>query len=126
VIERSDSLSPYGGLLGSGLKGIDRNRRVSGSLSPIFYLFLIPSGLLYQKVQRLLAEDETPEESHPPIVKHRWPGPKRPIYGIPASEWPTVVRRIMEQKEPLRTVAAAYGVSRETIRRIICHGQQEA
>ena len=30
-----------------------RNRRVSSSLSPIFYLFLIPSGILYQKVQLL-------------------------------------------------------------------------
>ncbi len=86
---------------------------------------------MYQKVQRLLAEDETPEESHPPVMKHRRPGPKRPIYGIAASEWPTVVRRVVEKKEPLRTVAAAYGVSHETIRRIIRQvlkqrGQQEA
>jgi hypothetical protein len=104
---------------------------VSSSLSPIFYLFLTPAGKLYQKVQRLLAEDEAPEGSHPPVVKHRRPGPKRPIYGIPASEWPTVVRRVVEQKESLRTIAASYGVSHETIRRIIRQvlkqrGQQEA
>ena len=104
---------------------------MSNSLSPIFYLFLIPWGILYQKLQRLLAEDETPEESHPPVMKHRRPGPRRPINGLPASEWPTVVRRVVEQKEPLRTVAAAYGVSHETIRRIIRQvlkqrGQQEA
>jgi Zn-dependent peptidase ImmA (M78 family) len=42
-----------------------------------------------------------------------------------------VVQRVVEQKEPLRTVAAAYGVSHETIRRILLHahkqrGQQEA
>ncbi len=92
---------------------------MSGSLSPIFYLFLIPSGILSQKVQCLLAEDETPEESHLTVLKHRRPGPKRSIYDIPASEWPTVVRRVVEKKEPLRTVAAAYGVSHETIRRII-------
>jgi hypothetical protein len=103
---------------------------VSSSLSPIFYLFLIPSGILYQKVQRLLAEDETPEESHP-LMKQRRPGPKRITYGIPTSEQPTVVQRVVEQKEPLRTLAAAYGVSHETIRRIILHvqkqhGQQEA
>jgi hypothetical protein len=94
---------------------------VSNTLSPIFYLFLIPSGILYQKVQRLLAEDETSEESHPPVMKHRRPGPKRPTYGIPASEWPTVVLRVVEKKEPLRTVTAANGVSHETIRRILIH-----
>ena len=48
-------------------------------------------------------------------------GPKQPNYGIPADLWPTVVQRVVEQKEPLRTVAAAYGVSHETIRRIIRH-----
>jgi Zn-dependent peptidase ImmA (M78 family) len=42
-----------------------------------------------------------------------------------------VVQRVVEQKEPLRTVAAAYGVSYETIRRLLLHiqkprGQQEA
>src|SRR5215471_6064512 len=47
------------GLLGSGPKGIDRNRRVSNALSPIFYLFLIPSGILYQRAQHLLVGDET-------------------------------------------------------------------
>ena len=107
------------------------NRRVSAPLSPILYLFLIPSGVLYQKVQHLLAEDETTEGSHPPVMKHRRLGPKHPTYGIPTSLWPTVVHRVVEQKEPLRTVAAAYGVSYETIRRIVLHvqkqsGQQEA
>jgi len=41
------------------------------------------------------------------------------------------MHRVVEQKEPLRTVAAAYGVSHETIRRLLLHmhqqsGQQEA
>ena len=108
------------------------NRRVSATLSPIFSLFLAPSGKLYQKVQRLLAEDETAEGSHPPIdIKHRRPGPRHPAYGIPAEHWPMVIHRVVEKKEPLRTVAAAYGVSHETIRRIMLHvhkqrGQQEA
>jgi len=99
---------------------------VSNSLSPIFYLFLLLSGILYQKVQHLLAEDEPPE-----VIKHRRPGPKHLSYGIPLSEWPTVVQRMVEQKESLRTVAAAYGVSHETIRRMLLHthqqhGQQDA
>ena len=105
---------------------------MSSSLSPILYLFLIPSGILYQRVQHLLAEDETPEGSHPPVViKHRRPGPKHPKFGIPAELWSTVVQRVVEQKEPLRTVAAAYGVSHETIRRLLFRvqrqrGQQES
>jgi hypothetical protein len=99
---------------------------VSSSLSPIFYLFLIPSGILYQKVLHLLAEDETTEGSHPPVViKHRRPGPKHPKFGIPAELWSTVVHRVLEQKEPLRAVAAAYGVSHETIRRILLHTHQQ-
>ncbi|HCF88064.1 MAG TPA: hypothetical protein DEV72_23010 [Ktedonobacter sp.] len=71
-------------------------------------------------MQRLLAEEETAGGSHPPVViKHRRPGPKNQADGVPASEWPTVLRRVVEQKEPLRTVAAAYGVSHETIRRVV-------
>jgi 5'-3' exonuclease len=64
------------------------------------------------------------------IVGKRRPGPKQPKYGIPIEHWQTVVHRVVEQKEPLRTVAA-YDVSYETIRRIMLHvqkqgGQQEA
>ena len=104
---------------------------MSSSLSPIFYLFLIPAGVLYQKVQHLLAEDEATRRSPPPIVSKRRPGPKQPHYGIPVELWPTVFYRVVEQKEPLRTIAAAYGVSHETIRRIMLRvqkqrGQQEA
>jgi hypothetical protein len=113
-------------------RGTDRNRRVSSPLSPIFPLLLAPAGILYHKVQHLLSEDETAEGSHPPpLIKHRRPGPKHPADGHPASQWPTVVQRVVEKKEPLRTVAAAYGVSPETIRRLLLHthkqdGQQEA
>ena len=91
----------------------------------------MPSRIWYQKAQRLLAEDETPEGSHPPVIKHRRPGPKHLSYSIPTSEWPAVVHRVVEQKKSLRTVAAAYGVSHETIRRMLLHthqqhGQQDA
>jgi hypothetical protein len=104
---------------------------VSASLSPIFYLFLAPSGRLYLKVQDLLAQDKVHGVSPPPLVGKRRPGPKHPAHSIPALEWPIVLHRVLEQKEPLRAVAAAYGVSHETIRRLIraatnVHGQQEA
>ncbi len=110
---------------------LGRNRRVSAPLSPIFYLFLAPAGKLYLKVQHLLAHDETYDASPPPMVGKRRPGPKHPQYGIPTEHWPMVIHRIEEQKEPLRTVVAAYGVSHETIRRLIRaatkgHVQQEA
>ena len=95
-------------------------RRVSSPLSPIFSLFLEPTGRLYHKVQHLLAEEERAEGSPPPaVIKQRRPGPKQPADGLPASHWPIVVHRVVEQKEPLRTVAAAYGVSPETIRRVV-------
>jgi hypothetical protein len=99
---------------------------VSSSLSPIFSLFLAPAGTLYLKVQDVLAHSEAHDDSTPPMVGKRRPGPKHPAYGIPASQWLTVVHRVVEQKEPLRTVAATYGVSHETIRRIMFHGQQAA
>jgi hypothetical protein len=104
---------------------------VSNTLSPIFYLFLAPSGKLYLKVQHLLAGDELVQSSNPPLLKRRQPGPKHPNYGLPADLWPTVLQCVVEQKESLRTVAAAFGVSHETIRRIVLHvqkqcGQQEA
>ena len=79
----------------------------------------------------MLAQDAAHDANPPPIVGKRRPGPKHPIYGIPADHWPMVINRVVEQKEPLRTVAAAYGVSYETIRRLIraatkVHLQQEA
>jgi len=79
----------------------------------------------------MLSDDETTAGSHPPIMNHRRPGPEYPAYGIPADLWPTVMQRVLEQKEPLRTLEASYGVSDETIRRILLHvqkqrGQQES
>ncbi len=65
----------------------------------------------------MLAHDEAYDASPPPIVGKRRPGPKNPNYGIPAEHWPMVIHRIVEQKEPLRTVAAAYGVSLTRFRR---------
>ena len=100
-------------------------KRASNTLSPILYLFLAPSGKLFLKVQQLLREDELVQRNNPPLIKHRRPGPKHPKFGIPAELWPTVVQRVVKQKELLRTVAAEYGVSHETIRRIILHVQKQ-
>ena len=32
------------------------------------------------------------------IIQHRRPGPRNPAYGIPSSEWPTVLKRVLEHK----------------------------
>ena len=76
-------------------------------------------------MQHLLAEDESTGQSHPPLLKHRRPGPKRPNFGIPTELWPTVVYRVVELKDPFRTIAVAYGVSHETIRRILLQAQKQ-
>ena len=99
-------------------------RRVSSPLSPICSLFLAPSGTLYLKVQQVLAHGGTPDASPSPIVGKRRPGPKHPKYGVPTEHWPMIIHRVVEKNEPLRTVAAAYGVSHETIHRIILHVQK--
>jgi hypothetical protein len=98
---------------------------VSNTLSPIFYLFLAPSGKLYLKVQHLLKGDELVQRSKPALIKHRRPGPKHPNYAIPTEHWPMVVHQMVEQKESLRTEAAEYGVSHETIRHIMLHVHQQ-
>jgi len=79
----------------------------------------------------MLAHDEAHDTSPPPIVSKRRPGPKHPKYGIPTEHWPILMQRVVESKKSLRAIAHEYGVSHETIRRIIRHvlkqrGQQEA
>jgi len=108
---------------GATLLFLERNRRVSTTLSPILLLFLVPTGKLYLNVQDVLAHDETQDTSPPPTVGKQRSKPKHPKYGIPAKHWPMVIHCVIEQKEPLRTVAA-YGVAHETIRRILLHTQQ--
>src|SRR5689334_15562248 len=103
----------------------NRNRWVSASLSPIFYLFLAPTGTLYLKVQGVLAHDEAHDVSPPPIVGKRRSRPDHPNYGIPTEHWQMIVHRVVENNEPLRTVAQEYGVSHETSRRTILHVQKQ-
>ncbi len=49
----------------------------------------------------------------------------KPQHGIPSAEWPTVLRRVAENQEPLRKVADDYGVSYETIRRIVIAARRQ-
>src|SRR6266480_7671302 len=93
-----------------------RNRRDSNSLSPVLIHFLAPHGKLYQ---RLLALEQLLGSIPPFLTAQEHPGPREPQHSIPAEEWPKVVRRVSENREPLRQVAADYGVSYETIRRLL-------
>jgi len=56
----------------------------------------------------------------PPVVEIQGrPGPKDIAYGIPEDQWPIVLHRVLENHESYRKVAVDYGVSRETIRRLV-------
>ena len=78
--------------------------------------FVAPHGKLFQ---RLLALERLLGSIPPLLTSQQYAGPREPHYGIPLEEWPNVVRRVMENHESLRQVAAEYGVSHETIRRIL-------
>jgi len=103
-------------------RGTDRNRRASNSLSPVLIHFVAPQGKLFQYLLAL----EQLLGSIPPIVSaQQHPGPCEPHQGIPAEEWPNVVRRVREHHESLRQVAAHYGVSHETVRRLLRNSDKE-
>ena len=84
------------------------------TLSATRLLFREPSGILLLKLQQVV---EAVRKVEVPLAKRR-PGPAKPHYAVPRSDWPDVVRRV-EQGETLRQVAASYSTSYETVRRIL-------
>jgi hypothetical protein len=115
--------------VGSGLKGIDRNRRASNRRSPLARIHLeqLCSGradlLVYQEHAATSSSLIDPFSSalDDPIVVSLADHPQAvpdPRWKIPPSEWATVLQRV-EQGEPLRHIACDYGVSYETIRRVL-------
>ena len=78
--------------------------------------FVAPHGKL---LQRLLALEQLLGSLPPPVTSHQYAGPREPNSGIPPEAWPNVVRRVIEHHQSLRQVAAEYGVSYETVRRIL-------
>ncbi len=72
------------------------------------------------RLQEYLAQEKTATNIIPlPLATPRHPGTKKPRQSIPRAEWPTVLRRVHENQEPLRKVAGDYGVSHETVRRVV-------
>jgi hypothetical protein len=104
----------------------NRNRRASALLSPVLVHFHSPSSFLHQKLQQLLQQD--PDGANPSLlpIANRHPGPAKPQHGIPTVEWPTVLCRVMENHEPLREIADDYGVSYETVRRIVLAARKQS
>jgi hypothetical protein len=92
---------------------VERNRRASTALSPILYLFQLPTSILSQKLQKVLSAMVVE-----PLPEQRRPGPRAIPYGIPENEWQIVLARVANH-ESYRTIAKDYQVSRETIRRFV-------
>jgi hypothetical protein len=89
------------------LSGSEKGGRgASASLSPVLIHFIAPQGKLYQ---RLLTLEQIFGSIPPLLTTQERPGPKQPKQGIPSHEWPNVLRRVLENQEPLRQVAADYG-----------------
>jgi DNA-binding NarL/FixJ family response regulator len=97
-------------LLASGLKAIGRNRQASNPLSPIeaHPLSTRPASSVSTLVP------QKPKHVNPPI----------PLFTIPRSEWPQVVRRVA-QGESLRQIARSYHTSHEAVRWVLSAVQKE-
>jgi hypothetical protein len=82
-----------------------------------FLMYTLKPGAEYAQSDDLFEQALT----HPVVISlsQRHPGPDEPQWKIPASEWPNVARRVVENRETLRKVASDYGVSYETVRRIV-------
>ena len=65
--------------------------------------FIAPHGKLYH---RLLALEHVLGSLPPIISAQQHAGPQRPQHAIPAEAWPNVVRRVVENHESLRQIAA--------------------
>src|ERR1019366_3510494 len=102
------------------MKLLKRNRRATNHRS---YLALIPLEKLFPGRNDILVYKHptfylADQPDLPPLLQRR-PGPDNPQWKIPSSEWPTVLRRVEQNGEPLRQVARDYGVSYEAVRRVV-------
>jgi DNA invertase Pin-like site-specific DNA recombinase len=98
----------------------ERNRRATNHRS---HLALIPLEKLFPDRTDILVYRhptyELLDSPEPSPLPQRRPGPDNPQWKIPPSEWPTVLRRVEQNHEPLRQVAKTYGVSYEAVRRVL-------
>ncbi len=97
-----------------------RNRRATSHRS---HLALIPLEKLFPGRNDILVyRHPTYQLTDQPdlhLLPQRRPGPDNPQWKIPPAEWSTVLRRVEQNKEPLRQIARDYGVSYEAVRRVV-------
>lgn len=101
------------------------------ALIPIEKLFADRSDILVytpkSSIEYAQFDDPFDQALDNPVIislAQRRPGPDKPQWRIPYSEWPKVIRRVVENQEPLRKVANDYGVSYETVRRVVRAAQK--
>lgn len=102
------------------------NHRSHLALIPLEKLFAHPDDILVYTPRSSsdYAQSNDPFEQvldHPVVISlsQRHPCSDMTQWKIPLAEWSNVIRRVVENHEPLRKVAGDYGVSYETIRRMI-------
>ncbi len=89
-------------------------------------LFLEPNGKLYLRLQQALAKLQVDVTIPLSPVTRKRPGRAKPKHSISPGEWPNVVRRVVENQEPLRKIAKDYDVSYETVRRVLLAARQHS
>ena len=87
-----------------------KNRRASNPLSPIAAPPL--EALLAGRMSTF--SPQKPRHIHPPL----------PLFKIPHSEWPQVIRRV-SQGESLRQIFRSYNTSHEAVRRVVLAARHE-
>jgi Homeodomain-like domain len=102
-----------------GLRAVGRSPRTISYRSPLAEVLLSLQSPTNSDAA-IVSNDDTPV--FPPQPQRR-PGPATPRRGIPREQWPDVLRRI-EQGDSLRQIAKSYGVSYETVRRVVRTARQ--
>jgi hypothetical protein len=93
-----------------------RNRRATSHRS---HLSLVPLEKLFPgRNDLLIYRHPNVDQLDISSLPQRRPGLDDPHWKIPATEWPIVLHRV-DEGDPLRKVASDYGVSYETVRRVI-------
>ena len=102
-----------------GLRAIGRSPRTISYRSPL-------AGVLLSLQSPTSSDTAIVSDADTPVLlpqQQRRPGPATPRRGIPLDQWPDVLHRI-EQGDSLRQIAKSYGVSYETVRRVVRTARQ--
>jgi DNA-binding NarL/FixJ family response regulator len=104
-----------------GLRAVGRSPRTISYRSPLAGVLLSLQSPTNSDTATVSSADTPPLSVFSP--QQRRPGPATPRRGIPLEQWPDVLHRI-EQGDSLRQIAKSYGVSYETVRRVVRTARQ--